>query len=264
MALIEVDYEELPAVVDVAKAAKAGSAVHDEAPDNPCYHWGIGDKDGVDAALKGAAHVTTLSFRNNRLIPNAIEPRAANASYDVNADSYTLYVANQNPHVERLLMCAFVLGIPEHKMRVVAPDVGGGFGSKIFLYGEETALVFASKVIKRPIKWTADALGGVPVRRARPRPRHHRQAGPRQGRQVPRAEGRHHRQPGRLPVDLRLRDPDHPVRHPAGRPVQDAEDLVRGDGDVHQHRAGRCLPRRRPARGDLPAGAHRRDRGAPS
>jgi len=154
--LIEVDYEELPAAVDVAKAAGAGAAVHDEAPDNTCYHWGIGDKDGVDAALKGAAHVTTLTFRNNRLIPNAIEPRAANASYDANADSYTLYVANQNPHVERLLMCAFVLGIPEHKMRVVAPDVGGGFGSKIFLYGEETALVFASKHIKRPIKWTAE------------------------------------------------------------------------------------------------------------
>jgi len=155
-ALVEVDYDELPAVVDTAKAFKAGSSVHDEAPDNQCYHWGIGDKEGVDAAFKGAAHVTTLSFRNNRLIPNAIEPRAANASYDVNADSYTLYVANQNPHVERLLMCAFVLGIPEHKMRVVAPDVGGGFGSKIYLYGEETALVWASKQIGRPIKWTCD------------------------------------------------------------------------------------------------------------
>ena len=136
---------------------------------------------------KGAAHVTTLSFRNNRLIPNAIEPRAANASYDANADSYTLYVANQNPHVERLLMCAFVLGIPEHKMRVVAPDVGGGFGSKIYLYGEETALVFASKQIRRPIKWTCERVGSLPVRRARPRPRHHRRARPRQGRQVPRA-----------------------------------------------------------------------------
>ena len=69
-------------------------------------------------------------------MPNAIEPRAANAVYSPADDSYTLYVSNQNPHVERLLMCAFVLGIPEHKMRVVAPDVGGGFGSKIFLYGE--------------------------------------------------------------------------------------------------------------------------------
>ena len=155
-AMIEVEYEELTPVIDTAKAASAVATVHDEAPANVCYHWGIGDKDGTDAAFKNAAHVTTLSFRNNRLIPNAMEPRAANAVYDPNADSYTLYVSNQNPHVERLLMCAFVLGIPEHKMRVVAPDVGGGFGSKIYLYGEETALVFASKQIKRPIKWTCE------------------------------------------------------------------------------------------------------------
>jgi carbon-monoxide dehydrogenase large subunit len=158
-ALIEVDYEELTPVVDTAKAYNAAAnaePVHTEAADNRCYVWGIGDKDGADAAIAGAAHVTTLHFRNNRLIPNAMEPRCANASYDSNADNYTLYVSNQNPHVERLLMCAFVLGIPEHKMRVVAPDVGGGFGSKIYLYGEETAMVFASKHIKRPIKWTCD------------------------------------------------------------------------------------------------------------
>lgn len=158
-ALVEVDYEELPAVVATGRAKGAsqpGESVHDEAPDNVCYHWGIGDRDGTDAAFNTAAHVTTLSFVNNRLVPNAMEPRAANAAYDRNADSYTLYVSNQNPHVERLLMCAFVLGIPEHKMRVVAPDVGGGFGSKIYLYGEETALVFASQQIGRPIKWTCE------------------------------------------------------------------------------------------------------------
>jgi carbon-monoxide dehydrogenase large subunit len=154
--LIEVDYEDLTPVVDTAAAKDAGSAVHDEAPDNVCYTWGIGDKAAVDAAMDGAAHITRLEFRNNRLIPNAIEPRAANASYNPADDSYTLYVANQNPHVERLLMCAFVLGIPEHKVRVVAPDVGGGFGSKIFLYAEETALTWASKQLGRPIKWTAE------------------------------------------------------------------------------------------------------------
>ncbi len=155
-ALVEVAYEEVTPVVDTAKAAGAGSAVHDIASDNVCYVWGCGDKASVDAAIAGAPHVSKLSFRNNRLIPNAIEPRAANASYNVSDESYTLYVGNQNPHVERLLMCAFVLGIPEHKLRVVAPDVGGGFGSKIFLYNEETVLVWASKRIKRPIKWTAD------------------------------------------------------------------------------------------------------------
>ncbi|MCR5865984.1 MULTISPECIES: xanthine dehydrogenase family protein molybdopterin-binding subunit [Aquincola] len=158
-ALVEVDYEELPAVVDVAKAAQvaaAGGALHAESPDNQCYLWAIGDQAGTDAAMASAPHISKLTFRNNRLVPNAIEPRAANASYNPSDDNYTLYVANQNPHVERLLMCAFVLGIPEHKMRVVAPDVGGGFGSKIFLYGEETALVWASKQLGRPIKWTAD------------------------------------------------------------------------------------------------------------
>jgi aerobic carbon-monoxide dehydrogenase large subunit len=156
MLMIEVAYDVLPAVIDIANITATGAAVHDEAPDNRCYQWQIGDAAGVEAAFAQAAHVTTLSFRNNRLVPNAIEPRAANASYNPSEDNYTLYVANQNPHVERLLMCAFVLGIPEHKMRVVAPDVGGGFGSKIFLYGEETALVWASKQIRRPIKWTAE------------------------------------------------------------------------------------------------------------
>jgi carbon-monoxide dehydrogenase large subunit len=154
--LIDVDYEELPAVVDTATAAQASTLVHDDVPDNQVYLWSIGDQAGTDAAFRNAAHVTTLQFANNRLVPNAIEPRAANASYNPASDEYTLYVANQNPHVERLLMCAFVLGIPEHKMRVVAPDVGGGFGSKIFLYGEETALVWASRQLRRPIKWTAE------------------------------------------------------------------------------------------------------------
>jgi len=110
----------------------------------------------VDAAFAKAAHVTTLEFINNRLIPNAIEPRACNAVHSRADDSYTLYVASQNPHVERLLMTAFVLGLPEHKVRVIAPDVGGGFGSKIYLYAEETMCVWASKAIGRPIKWTAE------------------------------------------------------------------------------------------------------------
>jgi len=154
--MIDVDYQVFEAVVDTATAAKSKSAVHDIAPNNICYTWGCGDKSATDAAFAKAAHVTTLEFVNNRLIPNAIEPRAANAMYTRHDDSYTLYVASQNPHVERLLMTAFVLGLPEHKVRVIAPDVGGGFGSKIYLYAEETALVWASKRVGRPIKWTAE------------------------------------------------------------------------------------------------------------
>ena len=154
--LIETDYDVLPAVVDTASAVGAATLVHDDVPNNLCYDWGHGDKAAVDAAFARAAHVTKLEFINNRLIPNAMEPRAAIASYTKHDDSYTLHVANQNPHVERLLMCAFVLGLPESKVRVIAPDVGGGFGSKIFLYPEDVALVWASKRVGRPIKWTAE------------------------------------------------------------------------------------------------------------
>src|SRR5690606_1550851 len=134
----------------------AAAQVHDDVPGNLCYHWSHGDEAAVDAAFAGASHVAKLDLVNNRLIPNAMEPRAANAQYTRHDDSYTLYVANQNPHVERLLMSAFVLCLPESKVRVIAPDVGGGFGSKIFLYAEETALVWASKRVGRPIKWTAE------------------------------------------------------------------------------------------------------------
>jgi len=154
---IEVDYEMLPSVVNPVDALKKGAPqIHDEAPGNKCYTWALGDKAAVDAAFAKAAHVTKLDLVNNRLIPNAIEPRAAVASYSRADDAYTLYVTSQNPHVERLLMTAFVLGLPEHKVRVIAPDVGGGFGSKIYLYAEETAMVWASKRVNRPIKWACE------------------------------------------------------------------------------------------------------------
>src|SRR5436190_3323376 len=155
--LIEVDYEVLPAVVNAVDALKAGAPqIHDGAPGNKCYTWALGDKAAVDDAFAKAAHVSKLDIVNNRLIPNAIEPRAAVASFNRSDDSYTLYVTSQNPHVERLLMTAFVLGLPENKVRVIAPDVGGGFGSKIYLYPEETAMVWASKRVNRPIKWVCE------------------------------------------------------------------------------------------------------------
>ncbi|MDE2606493.1 MAG: xanthine dehydrogenase family protein molybdopterin-binding subunit [Burkholderiales bacterium] len=152
---VEVEYDPLPAVVDVRDAAKA-TALHDIAPDNHVYKWAIGDKAQVDAVFAKAAKVTRLDLTNNRLVPNAIEPRSAIGSYNRATDEYTLYVANQNPHVERLLMTAFVLGLPEHKVRVIAPDVGGGFGSKIFLYAEDVALTWAAKQLNCSVKWTAE------------------------------------------------------------------------------------------------------------
>ena len=154
---IVVDYQLLPAVPTIADALKKGTtALHAEAPDNVCYDWHIGDKAATDAAFQKAAKVAKLDLVNNRLVPNAMEPRAAIGDYDMATQDYTLYTTSQNPHVIRLLMGAFVLHIPESKLRVVAPDVGGGFGSKIFHYAEEAIVTWASGKVKKPVKWTAD------------------------------------------------------------------------------------------------------------
>ena len=153
---INVEYEVLSPVMDM-KVAEAGAPfVHEDIETNKCYDWGLGDKDAVDKALADSAHVTEIDIVNNRLIPNAMEPRAAIAEFNGATSEYTVYTTSQNPHVIRLLMGAFVLSLPEHKLRVIAPDVGGGFGSKIFLYAEETIITWASEKIGRPIKWTAE------------------------------------------------------------------------------------------------------------
>ena len=155
--LVVVDYEPLAAVVDVRDAQAPGAPViHDIASNNQCYKWAIGDKTAVDQTFVNAAHVTKIDLVNNRLAPNPMEPRAAIGHYNRAGDDYTLYVSNQNPHVERLLMTAFVMGLPEHKVRVIAPDVGGGFGAKIYLYAEDVCLTWASKKLNRPIKWNCD------------------------------------------------------------------------------------------------------------
>lgn len=155
--MVVVDYEELPAVGSSTRAVAGGAPlVHDDAPDNVCYDWHLGDKAATDAAFANAAHVAKIDLVNQRLVPNAMEPRAAMGEYDQSNGEYTLTTTSQNPHVTRLLMGAFVLGIPEHKLRVVAPDVGGGFGSKIFHYGEEAVVTWAARKVGRPVKWTAD------------------------------------------------------------------------------------------------------------
>ncbi len=155
--LVNVQYEDLPGVATVHDAVKPGAAlVHDDVPGNQCYDWEIGDKAVVDKAVAGAAHVVKLDLTNNRLIPNAMEPRAAIGDYDESTGEHTLYTTSQNPHVIRLLMGAFVLHIPESQLRVVAPDVGGGFGSKIYHYAEEAIVTWAAAKVKRPVKWTCD------------------------------------------------------------------------------------------------------------
>jgi aerobic carbon-monoxide dehydrogenase large subunit len=155
--LVAVDYDVLAPCIDLAKAQSAGQPqVHAEAPNNTVYAWHLGDKAAVDAAFAQAKHVTKVDLINNRLIPNAMEPRAAIGEYDSGQDAFTLYTTSQNPHVARLVLSAFIGIAPEHKLRVIAPDVGGGFGSKIFIYAEETVCVWAAKKVGRPVKWTAD------------------------------------------------------------------------------------------------------------
>ncbi|MGH6929566.1 MAG: xanthine dehydrogenase family protein molybdopterin-binding subunit, partial [Dongiaceae bacterium] len=155
--LIDVQYQELPAIISTGDAAKPNAPqVWEQAKNNTCYDWHLGDKAATDAAFAKASHVTKIDIVNQRLIPNAMEPRAAIGDFDRATGDYTLYTTSQNPHVIRLLMGAFVLQIPEHKLRVVAPDVGGGFGSKIFHYAEEAVVTWAAGKLGRPIKWTAD------------------------------------------------------------------------------------------------------------
>jgi len=154
---VRVQYEALPGVADGKKAHAPGAPqLFDEIATNQCFHWTIGDKAAADAAFASAATVVSQPLVNQRLIPNAIEPRACVASFAPATGDLTLWVTSQNPHVHRLLMAAFVLAIPETKMRVISPDVGGGFGSKIFVYNEEVAVSWAAKTLGRPVKWTAE------------------------------------------------------------------------------------------------------------
>jgi carbon-monoxide dehydrogenase large subunit len=153
--LVDADFEELEAAATLATAME-GPQIYEGIPQNLSFQWALGDADKTDAAFAAASHVTRLSFINNRLIPNAIEPRACVAAYDASTEDFTLYTTSQNPHLERLILTAFVGLAPEHKLRVVSPDVGGGFGSKIFVYPEETAAAWAARQIQRPVKWTAD------------------------------------------------------------------------------------------------------------
>src|SRR5258708_7394287 len=154
---VVVNYEELPVVADIRSALKPGAPqLHPEAPGNVIYDWHIGDEGEVKDAFGKAANVVTLELTNNGLVPNAMEPRAAIAEYEEAEEHFTLYTTSQNPHVARLVLSAFYNIAPEHKLRVIAPDVGGGFGSKIYIYPEEMVALWASKKVGRPVKWTGD------------------------------------------------------------------------------------------------------------
>ena len=153
--LVVADMTELNAVVDLSQATVSES-IYEGIDRNVAYNWALGDEDATRMAFAKAAHVTTIDLTNNRLIPNAIEPRACLGCFEAASGDYTLYTTSQNPHLERLVLSAFVQVAPEHRLRIIAPDVGGGFGSKIFIYSEETSVIWAAGKLKRPIKWVAE------------------------------------------------------------------------------------------------------------
>ena len=251
--LIDVDYEVLPAVVNAADALQAGRAAGPRrGAGQHVLH--VGDR-RQGGGRRGVRNGGARDQARHRQQPARFPTRSSRAPRSRRTTAPRTRTRctspSQNPHVERLLMTAFVLGLPEHKVRVIAPDVGGGFGSKIYLYAEETAMVWASKRVNRPIKWAAERSEVVHVGRARSRSRHARRARARQGRQVPRDAGEDDGEHGRVPVDVRVVHSDDPLRDAARRAVHDAGDLLRGHGVVHQHRAGRRLSRRGAPRSDV-------------
>lgn len=154
--LIEVDYEPLPAVTDARKTTEPSAPqLHDSVPHNTSYLWAFGNKDETDKAFAEADKVLKLDIINQRLIATAMEPRAAVAQWDPNKEEMTLWTTSQNPNLTRVVLSAFILGIPEHKLRLISPDVGGGFGSKIPTYPEEALVPWAARQVGRPVKWVS-------------------------------------------------------------------------------------------------------------
>ena len=153
--LVNINYKIKKAVVNTGDAMN-GETIHEGIDMNLCFDWLLGDKTKTDEALSKADKIVKIDFTNNRLIPNAMEPRASIGDYNPSSEQLTLYTTNQNPHLTRLVISAFNAVHPEHKFRVVAPDVGGGFGSKIYPYAEDVVIAYASKKIERPVKWVAE------------------------------------------------------------------------------------------------------------
>ncbi|MCA4919619.1 MAG: xanthine dehydrogenase family protein molybdopterin-binding subunit, partial [Roseomonas sp.] len=154
---IEVDYEILPSATELATATKPGQPqVWASAPNNTCFDWHVGDKDKTDALFAKAAHVTRLTVVNNRVVVASMEARAAVADYDAASNKWTLHTNTQGSWLVRKLLAGSVFNLPEDHFRVVTPDVGGGFGMKLFLYAEHVLTCFAARKLKRPVKWTSE------------------------------------------------------------------------------------------------------------
>ena len=159
--LIEIEYAALACAIDTARATDPGMVqIHDEAPHNICYDFGVGDKTATDAVFSTATHVVSLDLVNNRVVPNYMEPRAALAEYDQGGGQHTLHTSTQSSHRFRETLAGEIFNLPEHRIRVVTPNVGGGFGGKINVYPEHALVMWAAKRVGRPVKWTGDRSQG--------------------------------------------------------------------------------------------------------
>jgi carbon-monoxide dehydrogenase large subunit len=155
---IEIDYDALPAVIGVDAACAAEHTIWDEAPDNICFDWHSGDRETTEGLFAHAAHVVSLTLDNNRVAGLSLETRGVIGDYDPRDDRFTLHVSSQGGHSIRRVICQHALHIPENRMRVITPDVGGGFGPKIFSYAEYVLALVAAKWIGRPVKWISDRM----------------------------------------------------------------------------------------------------------
>ena len=152
--MIDVEWEVLPAVIDAEEATFEGAPqLHENAPNNVCMEWDCGNQDGTDQALASADVVVRQRLRNQRLIPTPMETRGCIAQHQPATGEYTVWLTSQAPHVHRLLFTAFIFGIPENKVRVISPQIGGGFGAKIFMYPEYVLVTALSKKVGRPVRW---------------------------------------------------------------------------------------------------------------
>ena len=259
--LLAVEYEMLPSVTSVDDAVKPGApAIWDECPGNVTFTLAFGNKDATDAAFAKARHTVSLRLESNRLSANSIEPRAAIGDYNAADDAYTLHATSQNPHGNRSQLATNVLKIPETKLRVISPDVGGGFGMKCGGYPEDGLVLWASRRVGRPVKWVSTRSEGTARRHPWPRPGGARRARARRQRQGARP-ARPLDARGRL-AQFRLDDGEHLFHRQArARRLRHPGAACGREGRLHQHRPGASLSRRRPPGGDLSDRAAARPRG---
>jgi carbon-monoxide dehydrogenase large subunit len=245
--LIAVDYRPLPAIVDLRQALLPGQpTVWDTHPDNLAFDWETGDAAAVQRAAATARHRVSLHLVNNRVVVNSMEPRGAIGEYDAGEDSYTLWSSTQGSHFVRNLLAEHVFHVPENRIRVVTRDVGGGFGMKLFLYPEHALVLWAARRLGRPVKWVPDRADAF-MTDTQGRDNLVRLDLARRRIALSRPVGRAHREHGGLPVEFRTRDPDLPRCGHVQRRLCLPGDPCRGQGRLHQYRAGRRLSRRLPA-----------------